>query len=49
MSPGPAEKAGKSSKLVMNSADASPHEEAVVVVAVLDAVDVFEYKGEENA
>ena len=44
MFPGPAEKAGKSSKSIMNSADALPHEESVAVVAVLEAVDVCEYK-----
>lgn len=46
--PGPAEKAGKSSKSIMNSADASPHEGAEVVAAVLEAVVVFEYKCDEN-
>lgn len=47
--PGPAEKAGKSSKSMMKSAVAPPHEEAVAVSALLDAVDKFEYKSNEKA
>ena len=47
--PGPAEKAGKSSKSITKSADASPHKEAVVVAAVLEAVNVFDSKREDNA
>ena len=31
------------------SADASPHEEAVVVAAVLEALNVFDSKREDNA
>ena len=46
--PGPAEKAGKSSKSIMKSADASPHEDAVAVAAVLETLDVFEFKREEK-
>ena len=47
--PGPAEKAGKSSKSITKSADASPHKEAVVVAAVLEAVNVFDFKRADNA
>ena len=47
--PGPAEKAGKSSKSMMKSVLASPHEEAVAVSALLEAVTMFEYKSDEKA
>lgn len=32
----------------MKSADASPHEDAVAVAAVLETLDVFEFKREEK-
>lgn len=44
--PGPAEKVGKSSKSMIKSADALPHEEVVVVAAVLEAVDVSDNNSE---
>ena len=47
--PGPAEKAGKSSKSITKSADASPHKEAEVVAAVCKAVNVFDSEREDNA
>lgn len=46
--PGPAEKAGKSSKLMEKLAGVSPHEEAVAVAAVLKTAAVFERRSDEE-
>ena len=46
--PGPAEKAGKSSKSMVNSAGTPLQEELVAVAAALEAADVNEIKGEET-
>ena len=46
--PGPAEKAGKSSKSMMKLADVSPHEGAVAVAELLKTANVFERRGDEE-